>query len=382
MSLKENAKKLFGTDKPFAITMWEFSWIERRWPGAGYEDWDKALNELVLRGYNAVRIDAFPHLVSKDIDKVWTIYPVWNTQMWGSPSINRICLKDDFRIFLSLCRKHGIKVALSSWFRQDEDHSEMDIKSPEDLADIWIKTIKYIEQWGELDNILYVDLCNEFPQIAWAPFLRSESTYPIDGEITIDWMKRASIKFKSKYPNIPLTFSFTSRHFNTNMDVTYLDFLELHIWMANSSDYYKKVGYNYERFDDTGYKNIALYGKNEFLNNKEYYENALISNINEVADWAKKIDKPIVTTECWSLVDYKDGPLFDWDWILDLNQSGVESAVKTGCWAGMATSNFCGPQFTGMWREISWHQNLTKIIKSADIINNNSGGKTSDIGNG
>ena len=39
--------------------MWEFSWLERRWPGAGYEDWDQALSELVDRGYDAIRIDAF-----------------------------------------------------------------------------------------------------------------------------------------------------------------------------------------------------------------------------------------------------------------------------------------------------------------------------------
>jgi hypothetical protein len=41
---------------PRAITMLEFSWIERRWAGAGYEDWDRALDELKERGYNAVRI--------------------------------------------------------------------------------------------------------------------------------------------------------------------------------------------------------------------------------------------------------------------------------------------------------------------------------------
>src|SRR5580658_1782814 len=35
---------------PRAITMWEFSWIERRWPGAGYEDWDQALDEERLLG--------------------------------------------------------------------------------------------------------------------------------------------------------------------------------------------------------------------------------------------------------------------------------------------------------------------------------------------
>lgn len=44
--------------------MWDFSWLERRWPGAGYENWDLALDELCERGYNAVRIDAYPHLLA------------------------------------------------------------------------------------------------------------------------------------------------------------------------------------------------------------------------------------------------------------------------------------------------------------------------------
>ena len=30
-----------GEISPRAITMWDFSWLDRRWPGAGYEDWDK-----------------------------------------------------------------------------------------------------------------------------------------------------------------------------------------------------------------------------------------------------------------------------------------------------------------------------------------------------
>ena len=29
---------------PLAITMWDFSWIERRWDGAGFEDWNAALD--------------------------------------------------------------------------------------------------------------------------------------------------------------------------------------------------------------------------------------------------------------------------------------------------------------------------------------------------
>src|ERR1019366_1547854 len=58
---------------PRAISMWEFSWIERRWDGAGYEDWDRALDELVERGYNAVRIDPFPHLLASYPHKTWTL---------------------------------------------------------------------------------------------------------------------------------------------------------------------------------------------------------------------------------------------------------------------------------------------------------------------
>jgi hypothetical protein len=46
--------------RPIAIAMWDFSWLERRWPGAGYENWSVALDELVERGYDAVRIDAYP----------------------------------------------------------------------------------------------------------------------------------------------------------------------------------------------------------------------------------------------------------------------------------------------------------------------------------
>jgi len=42
---------LLKTQQPLAIAMWDFSWLERRWPGAGFEDWDRSLNELVERGY-------------------------------------------------------------------------------------------------------------------------------------------------------------------------------------------------------------------------------------------------------------------------------------------------------------------------------------------
>ena len=81
---KQSKKEDFQQPYPLAITMWEFSWIERRWPGAGYEDWDQALSELVARGYDAIRIDAFPHLIYNDPEKEYLILPHWSVQDWGS----------------------------------------------------------------------------------------------------------------------------------------------------------------------------------------------------------------------------------------------------------------------------------------------------------
>jgi hypothetical protein len=162
--------------------MWDFSWLERRWPGAGYEDWHRALGELVERGYDAVRIDAYPHLIAANSGATWELIPAWSTQDWGSPP-------------RTVCR-------------------------------------------------CSIEMC---------------------------------------------------------------------------------------------------------------------------AEWSPTTDKPLITTECWGLVDYKDWPLLEWDWIKDLCELGVRTAAKTGRWVAIATSNFAGPQFRGMWRDAEWHRKITSLIHSSPI---------------
>ena len=176
---------------PRAITMWEFSWIERRWPGAGYEDWDRALDDLGERGYDAVRIDPFPHLLAADPHKTWTLWPEWNTQMWGSPDVNRIVLLPALFDFLGKCRDRGIMVGLSTWFRKDDADTRMTITGPDVLAANWIKTLDLISQAGYIDSILYTDLCNEWPGDDWAPFVKPHMTYG-------DWNKPASLDYMHK----------------------------------------------------------------------------------------------------------------------------------------------------------------------------------------
>ncbi|MES3025755.1 MAG: cellulase-like family protein [Pseudomonadota bacterium] len=356
---------------PLAITMWDFSWLERRWPGAGYEDWDVALDGLVERGYNAVRIDAYPHLVAKAPHKEWTLLPQWNTQDWGSPDINRVTILPALTEFIGKCHRRGIRVGLSSWYREDADKTRMQIDSPERMAADWIVTLEHIKRAGLMDAIVYVDLCNEWPLHIWAPwFQKKEGSDDWTTPASLDYMKRAVAKVRAAYPGLPALFSFFNARVEDYLDhKPDFDLFEHHIWMAqqNDGEYYKEVGYNYERFDPKGYTALGQKAKAAYRARPDYWNSLLVDKINRTARVARQLNKPLVTTECWSLVDYKDWPLLEWDWIKDINALGVATASKTGQWLGIATSNFCGPQFKGMWNDVRWHQAQTTLIKNGPV---------------
>ena len=362
-------------NKALAITMWDFSWVERRWPGAGYEDWDLALDELIERGYNAVRIDAFPHFMANQPEKERTLIPVWNQEDWGSPAKNRISIQPALTEFIKKCKARQIKVGLSSWFREDEEKLRMRIKTPEIMAEWWAETLRLINAEGLLDTILYVDLCNEWPGIFWAPYFTNDPPDLTWGgwhtEKSIQWMKRSVELFKETFPAVPVTYSFDA---NESMlltrDISYLDFLEPHIWMVhqNEREFYNAIGYEDSPFGPKAYETLVEKANNKYREDPAHWQQILVEKIQSVAKASKKLGLPLITTECWAIVNYKDWPLLPWNWVKELCEVGVKSAASTGRWTAISTSNFCGPQFKGMWRDVEWHQKMTGIIKGADLI--------------
>lgn len=360
---------------PCAISMWDFSWLERRWPGAGYEDWDKILDELLIRGYNAIRIDAYPHLIAENPTKEWILKEVWNQQVWGSPDLNVVQVQPNLNKFLLKCKERGIKVGLSSWYRQDVDDVRMKITAPDKMADCWISTLRTIEQDGLLDTILYVDLCNEWPGNLWAPFFSSQYPHIVWGEWykeeSLFWMKRTLERMRVKYPDMPFLFSFDcwDVHKYEEVDTSFLDLFEHHIWMVhqNNNEFYKKVDYKDGQFLPEAYKKVVKVAEKLYKAKPLYWQKLLTDKIKLTGEVAKKVGRPLVTTECWGIVDYKDWPLLNWDWVKELCALGTVTAAQTGMWVGIATSNFCGPQFVGMWRDVKWHQEMTAIIKSAEL---------------
>jgi Sugar-binding cellulase-like len=355
---------------PLAITMWDFSWIERRWTGAGYEDWDVALDELVERGYDAVRIDAYPHLVASDPVKEWLVHSCGQHGTWGTPAPVRIRILPELLEFIGKCRDRKVMVGLSTWYKEDAENVRGRIKTPQDQAVQWLATLRHIDKAGLLDSICYVDLCNEFPWPKWAVFLyrtQDAPEMPLDSPELAAWMNAAIAPLKSAYPQLDYTFSFYSQAERwAKADVSSFGVLEPHIWMAASgtSDYYARIGYSSKT---DSFQRVVEAGKQEYLARKAYYDERLTGLIDKTAAWSRAVGLPLITTECWALIHYKDWPQLEWDWIKEICELGVRQAAATGRWTGIATSNFCGPQFVGMWRDIDWHRRMTKLIREADI---------------
>ena len=363
------------TKTAYAITMWDFSWLERRWTGAGYEDWGRALDELAERGYNAVRIDAYPHLAWAGAEQEWLLKPVWTQQLWGSPAMNRVQLFPALIEFVAACRERGMKVALSSWYREDVEDSRMRLSSAEAMAEAWLSVLDRLDRADLMDAILWVDLCNEWPGDLWAPYFRND---PPDKTwawwhtpVSMEWMRKSIAIIRAEYPQVPLCYSFDGMedHYYESRDLSFFDLIEHHCWMMkeNDGEFGIRSGYSFEKFEPTGFDNMAMKAEKLYFAEREHWHELLLSRIASLAHASRLTGLPLATTECWGIVDYKDWPLFDWGWVKELCEIGTHAAVDTKRWAAVSTSNFCGPQFVGMWRDVAWHQALTKKIRSTVI---------------
>ncbi|MXV51291.1 hypothetical protein GS399_09955 [Pedobacter sp. HMF7647] len=185
-------------------------------------------------------------------------------------------------------------------------------------------------------------------------------------------MKRAIQPIRQKYPDVPYTFSMD--HYKEKLladtSIPFLDFIEQHIWMSsmNDGEFNNKLGLDWNGFSADDYHRLVQKAEPLYKENKTHWDAVLTNSIKQLAADAKAASKPLISTECWSLVNYKDYPMLEWNWIKDLCELGVTTAAATGQWVAMATSNFCGPQFEGMWQDVEWHQKMTAIIKNAPIM--------------
>jgi len=165
--------------KPVAIAMWDFSWLLRHHRLGSFENWDKVLDELAERGYNAIRMDCFPHLVAADNEgKVQEEFyhpkANWRPALWGNQYSTYSRPREALLEFLPKCKERGIHVGLSTWMLDHETGRCKTIEGLDGFVRMWDETLQFLDNHNLLEGSLYVDLLNEYPLWHGFEWLKNE----------------------------------------------------------------------------------------------------------------------------------------------------------------------------------------------------------------
>jgi hypothetical protein len=372
----------------FATAMWDFSWATRRFGNeAEYADWDRALDGLAERGYDNVRIDAFPHLIAADQDGAavdrFELLPQRRRFMWGNHMTVETEPRADLITFIRKCKERDISIGLSSWYVADSRNRRDQVCGPDDYFRVWNETLELIDSAGLIEKIQWVDLCNEFPMDIWAwgaapEIFGSRCSTPASlGIRGLPWKESAiervqhylSIpisKLKQNWPRLRFCYSFCSMGsgYMRSMDVSLFDVAEVHCWLGDSLSWNiatLQVGTLLEAPLGTQLHAALTCGVSTRKLHR-WLDEVLSPRMTNWSDWANKNELPLITTEGWGPINYEAREQSDWRWVKEFAALAVERAVDMG-WTGICTSNFCQPHHQGMWSDVQWHREMTSAIR-------------------
>lgn len=400
-------------DTPLSITMWDSSWIRRRYRGGGFEDWDRALTELRERGYDAVRIDVFPHLVAagpdgriverfKDVPNQFPQF--YGFGMWGNPWTMYIEPRAALVEFLTACRAHGVKVSLSTWFKPTDDRRNEQIEGVDGFVRVWQETLEFIEAHGLLDVVVSLDVLNEFPDghvFTWLHRTVATMAYPPgpDGgynqrqqDFLWAFLTESIARLRASWPQLTISASFTFDGFSRyweRRDLAGLDFLDVHIWLnyfpefAALTDYASTIerhGNPHELFRAARGGNA--YAEQARLIPQDYHYDRTFDAVVEawssrrdewIGEFESAIDRVVRAarphglhvgqTEGWGMVNWLDHPLLDWRIHRETAEIAAAIAARRG-YTFTCSANFCHPHFLGFWDDPQWHRDLTDVIRT------------------
>jgi len=399
--------KLSELKKPLAIAMWDYSWLLRHHKYGSFEDWNKVLNELVERGYNAIRIDCMPQFVAAGNDgklqeEFFHKREVWKPAYWGNQFSMYSRPREALLEFMKKCEQKAVRVGLATWFMGHGTERNLEFKGIDGFVRAWDETLEFLKQNDLLKNVIYVDLLNEYP--LWHGFewfkkemnlrgneklfrennpdanvpdevfqKRKGKGYTIlQQEFYQGFIDTVISTLKKKWPQ--LTF-FTSQTGGGGEGALWkqIDFknfgaIDAHFWFTQNSEFTSKTavaGLNMFRTQkDSGFKEGYENALKYWRKNEQKLAGWMEEKIKYVGDLGKKYSIPIGNTEGWGAVFWQDHPLLGWEFIKEAADVAVDISLKHG-YKFICTSNFTHPQFEGIWRDLAWHRQITERIKKA-----------------
>lgn len=395
--MRANLKQM---KNPLAIAMWDYSWMLRHHQFGDFEDWDLVLDGMLERGYNALRIDCFPHLIAADRqgniqDEFLHVREAHKPAYWGNQFTMRSNPRKNLIEFLTKCKERGIYIGLSTWFMGTDRVN--DTESVADFVRVWNETLQFIADNDLMQDVIYVDLLNEYPLWHGLEWFKKEMNQrgneklfkennpdanvpdevfekrknggytKLQAEYFQDFIDTSIKELSSNWPDIPFFASFPGAADLDSVDVSHFGAIDPHYWFSHHADFNKETGLaglNLFRSEkqshfEENYKKVLNYWKE----NKQELTNWMEGRILKASILGEKHNIPVGNTEGWGAVFWQEHPFVDWEFIKEAADVSVDLAVKHN-YKFICTSNFTHPQFKGIWRDVEWHQQITKRIKA------------------
>ena len=386
--------KVSNLKKPVAIAMWDYSWILRHHRYGEFENWDRVLEGLAERGYNAIRMDAMPQFVatnrSGDIeDEFRNVKDGWRPSLWGNDYTMSFRPREALLEFLPKCKKYGIKVGLATWFMR-HGTSRTDIFMEEGgLLRAWDETLDFLKSHELLDNVMYVDLLNEYPNWHGYDWFKNEMNkrsdikqFKLDNpdanvpdgnsqknkgnvlqqQFYNDFINETIKILKRKYPEMEFFASLDSGMDLKRIDLSNFEALDYHVWFAHTGKI-PGLGDVSSRNQTLDYRQIYTRLKDYWKENRDSLIEWMDGRITDIANTAANNNIVCGNTEGWGPIFWFDHPELDWLWVKESADVCVDLALKHENYKFICTSNFTHPQFKGMWEDVTWHQQITSRIK-------------------
>jgi hypothetical protein len=374
--------------KRLTIAMWDFSLLFMHHQGGSYEDFDKVTSELTSRGFNTIRIDAFPLIIGSldSLDQSIT-FPANPEYNWGqTDKAYSHKIAQELLSFLAIAKKKKLNIILSTWNMDCKEFP--DIKSrfndKQKYWSAWEKVLKLLHDNNLLDNILYVDLDQEFPY--FSPFTKNidnlKTTFTSSDKGTSgESLKSRDMKwntnqmnyvyelldsslthFQILYPDLRFTYSFTDFWKEIRfMGLKSLDVLELHLWLTQSQRFLSRSQFdnmNKIRNSDTNYSDYMRKITETMKSMKPMLKKDMINRMKFAKEWSEEIAAPLVTTEAWGPWWHMDNKFLEWKWLYDWCEECMSLASEYGFW-GVTPWNYSHPYWEN-WKNIKWYKKVNE----------------------
>ncbi len=378
------------------IAMWDFSWLNAHYPSGSFEDLDRVTDEVLERGFNTLRIEAFPWVIGQleSLTEESTVKgdPLAN---WGHSDVDRKhAVAQELIAFMEITRRKGIYVILSTW---GVTHPEYPGKDPEKLFQVWERTLRMLEERGLLELVVFIDLDQEFPFFSsLRPQLEALSgkaaqasklsdamgdagaVQPQPGfrwnetqlEFVSDRFQDALAHFQRCFPEQRFTISLTGFWNEVrSMKLDGLDVLELHFWMTKSSRFLNRSGW-VDVQKDRGDHDFRAYqrGIDATLNSiRPMLMAEMHQQLQQAMDWSREACAPVATSEAWGPWWHMDHPDLRWDWLRDWCAECNVLAAQYGLW-GSTPWNFSHPYWKN-WGDIDWYREVNGLFLKTERCN-------------